>query len=999
MKNRMFRGRWSAACLLAGVAAIALVGTANAADDTDTIIVTGSRIPKPDYANANPVTSLSAKQIEESGITDVTQLMQQIPALINSSDSNDNAGSNAGIGTSGLNLLNLRNLGVDRTLVLVNGRRHISGLPGSAAVDTNTIPVDLIKDVEVETGGASAIYGADAVTGVVNFIMKDNFEGLRLRGQGGTTQDGGGNNAFVSLTGGANFADGKGNIAIAGEYSRDGRITSQQRSYTNHETRFVRPPPGTQYDGVYDRAPFGNLGWFGSSTGGGIDIDGDIFYPEYDGNTGAAWDYGTYPDGLQGGTYQQGGSATPTSNYGGWLEPDIKRYDVNMFGHYDITPNIRFFTEMKYVQTKSLNYSQPTFDYALAITPDNYYLNKYFPGIAAAAVGNGFDLFYGLPDGSVLVNRDNFDLGVRGENVDRQTIRGVWGFDATVPDWGALHTSYIWSEALIDNLQINNRYNDRFAAALDAVDDGSGNPVCRSDLNPADIPTNADWQGWATPTSFTPGPNSGCQPIDIFGYGSPSAAAVNWIMTDSLAKSKLTQQDALAYFTGKLDPLFTLPAGSVGYSIGGEWRRETSNSTPAPEDQAGLTFNNVLAPVFGKYEVSEVFGEIEIPLLADLPFVKNLSIGGAERFSHYSTAGDTNTWNAHFSWSVIPDITFRGTHAKAVRAPNISELFDPGGQTFLFIDDPCDVNYIAQGTSYRAANCAALLAPLGVPDPNNFNDPNPGTSRPGIQKGNPGLDPETAITNTVGVVVKPRYIPHLTFSIDYYKIRLGNAINTLTAQDLADQCVDLPTINNEFCALLVRQNGGAHAGEIVDYTVEPVNVASYKTSGVDFSAEYSLDPADLGVKGDWGTFNFRLIGSWLNELSFVNLPGADPNPDKGEVDAPEWQGNFNINWDRGPFTVAYAFHYFSPTQRYSISSATQPRLTTLPKYQHISALETHDIQVRYDMSENLTLYGGINNLADQQPDLGEGTVGEPVSPYGRTFYVGLTAQIDAIPGL
>ena len=154
----------------------------------DTIVVTGSRIPKPDYSYANPVTSLSAKQIEQSGITDVTQLLQQIPSLVNSLDSNDCAGSNGFIGGAGVNLLNLRNLGVDRTLVLVNGRRHISGLPGSAAVDTNTIPVDLIKDVEVETGGASAIYGADAVTGVVNFIMKDDFEGLRLRAQGGTTE-------------------------------------------------------------------------------------------------------------------------------------------------------------------------------------------------------------------------------------------------------------------------------------------------------------------------------------------------------------------------------------------------------------------------------------------------------------------------------------------------------------------------------------------------------------------------------------------------------------------------------------------------------------------------------------------------------------------------------------------------------------------------------------------------------------------------------------------
>ncbi len=547
-----------AASLLASVASAAMFsGVAVAQDQCATgqqlidgkcvaapqeIVVTGSRIQKPDYQFTNPVVSVDAKSIEYSGVTNVTQLMERIPALVNSFDSTASAGAALpGIGATGLNLLNLRNLGVDRTLVLVNGRRHVSGDVGSAAVDTNSIPVDLIANIEIETGGASAIYGADGVSGVVNFIMKDNFEGWRLRTQGGTTSDGGGGNEFVSLTGGLNLDDDKANIAANVEFSHDGRVTSSQRSYAANETRFVRPPAGSPYVGVYDRIPMNDLRWYGSGPGGAIDVDGD-FEPDFNG-TGGAWDFGTVPTpGINGETYQQGGDGTPTSGYGRDLEPDIQRINASVFGHYDITDHLRVFTELEYVHTLSLSYSQPSFDYFLAIPSDNYYLTHDLPGVAAAAAGNGFSGFGspGVDDGSVLVTRDNFDLGVRGERIDRDMLRGVFGFKGDAGGWGHWEVSYLDNEMLQDNLQLNNRYNDRFAAALDAVDDGHGNPVCRSDLNPAAVPPNVDWQGWAPPTSFTPGPGSGCQPIDIFGVGSPSAAAVNWIMTE-LARQVETQ--------------------------------------------------------------------------------------------------------------------------------------------------------------------------------------------------------------------------------------------------------------------------------------------------------------------------------------------------------------------------------------------------------------------------------------------------------------------------
>ncbi|MES1156525.1 MAG: TonB-dependent receptor [Alphaproteobacteria bacterium] len=966
--------------------------SAPAAQDSDTIVVTGSRIPRPDYAFSNPVTSIDSKSIEYSGITDVTDLMQRVPALVGSFNSSNMSGGGEDnfIGGTGLNLLNLRNLGVERTLVLVNGRRHVSGLAGDAAVDTNTIPVDLIKRVEVLTGGASAVYGADGVSGVVNFIMRDDFEGARARFQGSTTDAGGAGNQFGSLTLGTNFADNRGNIAVSVEYNHDERLRSQQRDFSNHEVRFV------QNDGTinspYDQVPLGNLGWFESGRGGAIDANFD-FTADFDGNTDGPWDDGVYPGGLQSFTYQQGGSATPTSNYSGDLLPDIKRYDVNIFGHYDLTPTTRFFTELKYVQTRSFSISQPTFDYFLAIDPDNFYLQQH-PDIVAAAAGNDAADF-GLATGTVLMTRDNFDLGVRAEDIKRETWRGVWGFDGSLGAWGEWHASYTYGQTTVDNNQINDRLNDRFAAAIDAVDDGTGHAVCRSNLDPSAIATNVDWQGlvghlpWPAPTSFTPGPNSGCVPIDLFGDGSVSQAARDWIMQDGLAVDKITQSVASAYIDGDLDPLFRLPGGSVGYSLGAEWRRETSASTPALIDQEGLTYGNQIPPSFGAFEVSEVFGELSIPILQDAPFADTLSVDLADRYSHYTTIGETNTWKIGGVWAPIHDFRFRATHAIAVRAPNIGELFGAAGQDFEHIIDPCDIGQLQFGTPNRAANCATLLTAAGA-DPTTFQDPNQGITVPGLLGSNPNLQEEKATTDTFGFVVQPRALRGLAFSVDYYKIDLQNAINTLLPQDIVDQCVDLPTADNQFCALITRQNGGQDAGGIISFVRQPVNVASFTTKGEDFSVSYVFALSDFGVKQDLGSFALRLVGNHLDDLTFVNLPGAAPDPDKGEKTAPEWQINFDLTWDKGPWTVNYSYQYFSKTVRFSTSSADEPPQTTAPEFVDYNALSEHDIQVRFAPTDAWTVYAGVNDIGDQLPDLAE--TAYPVGPKGREFYVGFTAN-------
>lgn len=993
-KNAPRRQRLAAGAALGLVLAFgALSGTAYAQDEEfaadEEIVVTGTRIQRPDYQSANPVTSVTGDQIQYSGITNVTDFLTDVPALTGSSTTANTSGDQGFIGSTGLNLLNLRNLGTQRTLVLQNGRRHVPALPASGDVDVNTIPTDLIARVDVLTGGASAIYGADGVSGVVNFIMRDDFEGLRVRGQGTWTEEGGGDQAFVSVTAGSNFANDRGNIAVSIEGSHEDPLRSFEREHTRIGARIVRNPEdfigGVDDPAIPDRVPFSDLRWFESGTGGAVDVNAD-FGADFDGSTDAPWDSGLFPGGIQSGTYQLGGSGTPVAGYGRDLIGETDRVALNVFGHYDINNRVRFFTEQKYVVTDATSFGQPTFDLFLAINPDNPFIP---PNIAAAAAGNDAADF-GLPTGTVLVTRDNLDLGFRGEDIHRETYRGVFGIEGDINDWLSYNVSYVYGIVQAETVALNNRFNDRFAAALDVViDPNTGQPICRSSLDPTALGLNVDWQGWAAPGSFTPGPNSGCVPINIFGNGAPSQEAIDWIMTNSERSDENTQQVFTAYLTGRT-PNFELPGGPISYVIGTEWRRETSETVPAIEDQQGLTFNNVIAPSEGSYEVKELFGELELPLLADRPFAEELTLNAAYRYSYYNVFGTTETWNYGFRWSPIEQLTFRGTQARAVRVPNIGELFSPASQTFAFIDDPCDVARLNEGTEFRVANCAAILSGLGVSDPGSFEDPNIGITVAGSQSGNLDLQPEEAETTTFGVIYRPSFVEGLTLAADWYDIELTSAINTLDPQDIANQCVDLPDTANQFCDLIVREPG---AGGIIDFTTQPVNVAAFTTSGVDFSLRYLLDPQRFGMGRDIGTFAINLVGNHLDELTFTNLPGAEPDPVAGEIGAPEWQASLDITWQYGPLTLNYGYNYFSETFRYDNLIREQPDYVQAG-YEEYKARSTHDLQARWNVNDRFAIYGGINNLFDQEPDAFAEAY--PVSPLGRTFYVGLTASTDSL---
>ena len=925
------------------------------------VVITGSRIRQDEKGFANPVTTFSADSIAQSGKTDLADYLAQTPALVGSTTGDLTAGSNYDFGEVGLNLLDLRHLGVDRTLVLVDGRRHVSGLAGSAAVDIDAIPTDLVEAVDVLTGGASAIYGADGVSGVVNFRLKKNFEGLSVRAQTGTSSESDGTNLFGALTAGMNFSEGRGNVAFAYEYSSDERVNDQDRSY-------LRPPKAAylfqnQDDldddpNVPDLIPYNDVRYADSAPNGAVDVDFDGV-PDFQG-TGAVYDRGFLLENAGG--YTQGGSSTNIDGYQGDLFPELKRHIFNVLGHFDVNDKFTLSAELKYVRSEALSLSQPSYDFYLFMTPDNPYMpqelrDAIVPGAAAEYFEDPDS-----PDG-VLVTRDNFDMGINTEDTLRETLRGVLAANGELSDHLRYEVSYVYGETRSRIVENNNRLEDNWLAAIDVVTDPTtGVPVCRSSLDPDSPPELA-----------------GCVPYNIFGNGVRNPGAIEYVTNNSVSHSKVTQQVVSGSLSGDLGSHLELPGGSIGYAVGAEYRRETSDSVPAQELQDGITWLGLITAAEGHFDVKELFAEVNLPVLTDAPYASRLSFGAAFRASDYSTIGQTNSWKVDAVYAPVESVTFRGTYAQAVRAPNIAELFSPQTSTSNFITDPCDINELNNGKSTREANCAELLTGLGI-DPTTFtpsNTPQATLYTLGTFGGNRDLTEETAKTWTAGVVLRPEFAPGLSVSLDWYDIEIEDAINTAEAEELAQLCVDQPTIDNAFCPGITRDPA---TGYIVGFTVRPENVASFRTAGLDMNFDYRLSTDHLG------DFKFQLVGGYLHRLEFISSPGAEVDNDLDEQYNPKFSATLDASWTHGPLTVAYGINWFSETDRFvSEILAGDPDYSD-SRYFKVRQKWEHEISAAYDVNDNINIYAGVNNLFDAKPAFEYSSY--PVSAMGRYYYLG-----------
>jgi len=973
-----------------------------AANDAPTdIVVTGSRIARPTLDSPIPVTTLTAADLTRTGSIVLGDVLNTMPSL-RSTYSQSN--STQYIGTAGLNLLDLRGLGTVRTLVLVNGRRHITSSAGDFLVDVNTIPTDLVDRVDIVTGGSSAVYGSDAMAGVVNFVLKRNFDGVSLNAQTGISSRGGRGTQRVSGTFGKNFAEGRGNIALSLEYNNSDMVTYADRddltgAFSGRNQFQIVDNPGLD-NTIPDRRFLTGIHSYGYDNGGNfIAYNGSGVrscgggapagclpngYPRIYGfnPNGSLYEYNYGTDFRPAGSNNNQGGSGATLNDRGALDPSLKRYVANLLGHFDVSEGFKPFFEAKFVRVEAFSQGTPTFAQGgeqggpdadsgtylgsgVPIFFDNAYLQ---PG-AAATIRSA------LPAGSEFfrLNRNNNDLGTRDEFDRRDTYRIVGGVEGTFnTDW-KYDVSVNYGEFHSNSRFYNNRIESRFQKAADAVRNGAGQIVCR--VNQVTVTDAA------------------CVPIDLFGNGAPSQAALNYINATSTSRAKATEFDVNANLVGDSSQLFELPGGPVRFAIGGEYRRETAFQAYDDLIKSGDTFFNAIddfdPPAF---EVKEAYGELELPLLKDLPFVHELTINGAGRVADYKgSTGTVFAYNAGAIYAPIRDVKFRVNYSESVRAPSLSDLYSSNFQNFDQLNDPCDANFINKGKATRAANCAAA----GVPA-NFVNDVARAGSTEFLSGGNPNLTAEKSRSWTVGAIFQPRFVRGLSLTVDWYDVKISNVINPVGAQTILDACYDGPSLDNQFCKLInPRQANGLFARPALLQSV--VNFSALDARGIDVDVAYN-HTFDGSNK-----IALRFVGTYVDtrtDYPYLDNP-TQPERVKGELGDPVYKFNFSADYTHSNFTLGYQLRYVG---RQSITDwesqhETYGMAPLDPYYadvEYYPSVFYHSIRATVDVNKTFRFYGGVDNLSDVKPPYGVlGTsLGEGIyDNVGRFMYVGASVKL------
>ena len=1029
----------------------------DAGDENAAIIVTGSRIRRPNLDAPVPIATVSGAEFFETGSLSVGDTLNDLPQL-RSTYSQQN--STRFLGTRGLSLLDLRGLGTQRTLVLVNGRRHVGGdvLNNAVSPDVNTIPTDLIERVDITTGGSSSVYGSDAIAGVVNFVLKQDYDGVQVRGQGGVSKYGDAGNQYLSVLAGKNFADGRGNIAVNLEYAKSDAYFGSGRPNMKQNDAFVitdTDPAGSANgaDGIFDRLFYRDIRSATISLGGQTGI-----FPGATAPCGRDKDGTAYVCNM---LFQADGSLTPQTglrvglspngNYIGGngtssregellaLSPNLQRISANVIGHFEISPALVPFFEAKYVRTTAFgSQSGPFFSQGTTLGDpggrervrlDNPYLSPAARAtlttqLLASSVNpnTGTALAPTLDDdGNVVrtaaqnfaiqqsqitagtfrfnLRRNWVDFGIRDERIKRETYRFVGGFRGEFNDDWNYEIAVNYGKHIEHNEIEGNVNAQRYLLALDTTRDTSGNIVCRSKLNP----TGTISYLTGSPASAGDDPRlaadiAACVPLNPFGIGSVNQAAKDYILMPTTAVGRITQFVASGYVAGDLSQLFELPGGPIGFSVGGEYRRETAFYDLDDVTQAGYAFYNAIptqsSPAF---EVKEVFGEISIPLLKDVPFFQELTFNGSGRFSDYKgSTGSVFTYAADVTWRPIDDIRFRASYARAIRAPNLVDLYSAQGQNFAPAPtDPCSLRNIGTGASTRAANCAAA----GIPTSYDFVYT---SSIEILSGGNPDLKEEKSKSWTIGAVATPTFIPGLTLSVDYYNITVDNVITAPSAQQIMNACYDAPDINNPFCGLFTRNGAGEGPDGEQPYQIlqgslqqTVLNYAKLTARGVDTELSYRK-------AFSWGSAGLRAV--WTRTLERNEyLDPARPNFANrilGELGDPKNQININADIKFGKFTLGYQYRwidkmFLNTYEDYNSINGLPPQNADYADTFMYPAVSYHDVRLGLDVDTRFNIYAGVDNIGDKQPPYGLTGVGAGSGIYdvrGRYGYVGFVAK-------
>jgi iron complex outermembrane recepter protein len=980
------------------------LGPVEAADEQpEAIVVTGSRIRQPNLESATPVTVISSEEIRQTGTTRVEDLVNSLPQVF------AGQGGNVANGATGTATLNLRGLGSERTLVLVNGRRLVPGDPTSSAADINVIPAALIERIDVLTGGASSVYGADAVAGVVNFVMDTDFEGFKLdtqysvynhqnrnesrftdaldgRGFGyprGLSTNGATFDATLAF--GSSFDDGRGRATAYVGYRKIDAVLQSSRDYSACALS-ARSQTQVAADGQLYTCG-------GSATSG----QGTAFY------------YDTDADGDFGSTTGQFGpnrtllpGFTPYNfaplNY--FQRPD-ERYTAGVFADYEISPALNPYMEFMFMDDRTVAQIAPSGDFGntTSINCDNPLLSAQQFAIicdnenllVSPDSGRAFDVVGNSPGetafnfvdpstglaynrGFLQILRRNVEGGGRQDDLQHTSYRAVLGTRGDLSPAWSYDAYYQYGRTNFAQTYLNDFSVTRLGRSLDVVTGADGTPVCRSTIDGTD-------------------PN--CVPWDIFDTSNgPSQAAVDYLATPGFSRGITSQQVLSGYVSGLLGEYgLQSPWASEGIGVvfGAEYRKESlefqSDIAFQTGDLAGQGAPTL--PVNGSFDVKEVFTEVRLPIVQDT-WMHDFTITGGYRFSDYSTGSSTDTYKVEAELAPTRDARLRGGYNRAVRAPTVQDLFAPQRVALDGSTDPC-----ATGVALTAADTGCLAQGLQV---GQVIAPNPAGQYNGLIGGNPNLVPEIADTWTVGAVLTPTFLPGFTASVDYFNIKIEGAIQGIGADTILDQCDQ--TADPFFCGLVQRDGSGSLWRSSNGFVTNlSQNIGRLETSGVDVQAAYSRQI------GGAGRLNLSFVGTWLDELlTNPGVPGVEDTECAGQygnicgTPNPEWRHSARVGFDwANGMGASVKWRHFGSVVVDNLGPNTQPGIAGF------DAVNYFDLAFTWDVGDNYDFRLGANNLFDKTPPVtgsqacpagfcNGNTFAQVYDALGRYIYAGVTLE-------
>ncbi|MGF1549175.1 MAG: TonB-dependent receptor domain-containing protein [Sphingomonadaceae bacterium] len=983
-----FRSRLLTSTLIVGAASLAMPAWAQPVDEdeaetpvevlvdedavddegTDTIIVTGTRIPRRDLSSTSPLAVVQDEEFLLSGSQNVEATINTLPQVVPSLTAFSN---NPGNGTA---VINLRGLGSTRNLVLVNGRRYMF-FDTAQVVDVNTIPQFLIESVDVVTGGASAVYGSDAIAGVLNFRLRDDLEGVQVGLFNAITERGDGHRWGVDLAVGADIGD-RGNVTVYGSYYNRDAILQGARAFSQVALQDGCIVPGSIDPETGAGVPGGAGCVPGPVAGGSLGVPGtsllfglEPFEFPFKGPN----QFGIFERGPGGASVRRLRDPQDRYNYApdNFLQLPQERWLIGGYGSYEITDGIEAYTEISFANNRVDQQLAPTpfFD-TVSVPIDSPFLDEGAQALLAELDRNDD----GVAD--LYIGRRMREVGPRRSLDDRNAFRALGGvkgdFGGGFLDQWTYDLYYFYARTRNAQVQEGNVSRSAVRQAVLTTTDGEGDVVCQDQ-------------------------SGGCVPLNIFGQGniSPEAADFVRILASNSDISEL--EVASGSVAGSLGDF---GAGPIGIALGVEHRAVFSRFIPdtalSSGDVAGF---NAGDPTEGGYHVNEIFGELRIPIIAD-DFIHLLQLNAAARYSDYSleAVGGVETYAVGAEFAPVRDITFRGQYQRAVRAPNVGELFSGGGQGFPPASDPCADPVQAANPATRET-CIATGVPAGsVGDPTLQLNP----QIEGNFGGNPDLEEETSDTYTFGAVIQPRFVPRLAITIDYFDITVDNFITVLGGgvNNVLDLCYNtIQDPSSPFCQAVNR----TPAGNVDTVDVLNANIAQFETSGVDLQITYNT-ALPFGLFSPEASFDFFFLGTWLDELNFtpvVELPDridicADQFGETCGTPAPEYGFTTRFSIIDGPSRASLRVRYVDEVQNDQIINANASPSDLADPF--FDEQWYFDLSFTHDVNDNLMFALGVNNLFDNKPPLG-GDSSQQANTYpsvydvlGRDFFASATLR-------